>query len=421
MSISQQVLAERLKRAREASGLSQDEVAKEIGIPRSAVAQTELANRSVSSIELSRFAYLYGRDLSEFLAEEFDAERSLAALFRAAGQPLNSKETLDALRHCASLGRELTNLERLVGIDRDPSAAIRYALPAPRSTYDAIRQGAAVAEQERRRLSLGDSPVSDLVILLETQGVRTAIIDLPDGVSGLTLVDQEIGPLVVVNLDEHWVRRRFSFAHEYAHVLIDCDRRGRISLSSQKADYLEVRANSFAANFLMPQDGVRRFLESLGKSSESKLFAETPTDDDQTELIEARNAATRSIQLHDVVLLAHHFGVSRSMAIYRLRNLKILSPRELDALLDQDRERGTRLSAMLQLGSSEVENEREISERERFKSRFLGLALEAFQAGSITRSKLREVYAAVLNVRKDEIDIEDLTDGAANEVLLPYL
>src|SRR5690606_33717251 len=149
---------------------------------------------------------------------------------------------------------------------------------------------------------------------LEVNGVRTAVVDLPEDISGLTLVDLEAGPFVAVNRREHVLRRNFSLAHEYGHVLFDCDAKGIISRNSERSDLREVRANSFAACFLLPAAGARRTLAVLGKGNiESRLLVETPVDDEQVEAIEARSAGN-GIQMHDVVLLAHRFGVSRQVA-----------------------------------------------------------------------------------------------------------
>lgn len=66
-------LAERLKQAREYLELSQDEVAKKLGIPRSAVSLIESAQRRVDAIELRRFAQLYQRPVSYFTGEVVSA------------------------------------------------------------------------------------------------------------------------------------------------------------------------------------------------------------------------------------------------------------------------------------------------------------------------------------------------------------
>jgi Zn-dependent peptidase ImmA (M78 family) len=66
--------------------------------------------------------------------------------------------------------------------------------------------------------------------------VRTGIVKLPEDVSGLTLSDRNIGLFVVGNRTHHHLRRRFSFAHEYAHVGVDRDRAGLVSRTTDRDD-----------------------------------------------------------------------------------------------------------------------------------------------------------------------------------------
>jgi Zn-dependent peptidase ImmA (M78 family)/transcriptional regulator with XRE-family HTH domain len=392
MTITQEELGRRLRAAREACALTQDQVGDKVAISRSAVAQIELGNRSVSSLELNRLARLYGREIGDFLAPEFSIENALTALFRINQDFADHPEAAEALRHCMEVGRELTNLERLVGLDRDLTALVRYGLPAPRSRYDAIMQGGAVAEQERRRQGLADAPIENVQDLLEQQGVRTALVDLPEDVSGLTLVDRDVGPFVAVSQGEHVKRRTFSFAHEYAHVLLDCDSNGIISRGRNRAELVEVRANAFAANLLLPEAGVRQFLATLGKVGEARLLVETPTLQDDAIAMEARGeAAALDIQLHEIALLAHHFGVSRTVALYRVRNLHLISDRELKRLLDEEKAgRGRELAQLLELSEPD-----HVEERNRFRRRFLSLALEAFRREGISRAKLEELFGVL--------------------------
>lgn len=65
-----QILAERLREAREYLGLSQDEVAKQVRIPRTALTNIERGTRKVEAIELQTLAALYKRSLSYFSGEE---------------------------------------------------------------------------------------------------------------------------------------------------------------------------------------------------------------------------------------------------------------------------------------------------------------------------------------------------------------
>jgi transcriptional regulator with XRE-family HTH domain len=65
-----QVLGERLKEAREYVGLKQDDVAKKLGIPRSALSNIEAGIRKVDAIELAQLAKLYQRPVAWFTGED---------------------------------------------------------------------------------------------------------------------------------------------------------------------------------------------------------------------------------------------------------------------------------------------------------------------------------------------------------------
>jgi Zn-dependent peptidase ImmA (M78 family)/DNA-binding XRE family transcriptional regulator len=385
--------------------MTQDDAAKHLGVSRPTFVQIEAGNRSVSSLELDKLAYLFGRDIREFVANAFHEEDSLAALFRAQPAVVAEPEVINKLRECMALGRELTNLERLVGIDRDLSAVASYPFPTPKARWEAVQQGQRLAEEERRRLGLGHTPLPNMSELLESQGVRTGLVDLPNDVSGLTLSDRKVGLFVVANGVHHCLRRRFSFAHEYAHVIADRGRSGLISQTSARDDLIEVRANAFAANFLMPEDGVRQFVAGLGKGKPSRLSAEVFDEAGYLDVEGRSEPGTQAIQLYDIVQLAHHFGVSRLSALFRLRNLRLLTEAEFEHLkaLD-DQGRGRQLAKLL--GLTEPDHEEMRSE---FKHRFLGLALEAYRRDEISRGKLREL---VTTVGLTAGDLDQLLDDA---------
>ena len=75
MIIDQNALARRLRETRERRGLTQDQVAQALGMPRTGVVQIESGNRSVSSLELSKLARLYSQRIDSFFAEEEQSRR----------------------------------------------------------------------------------------------------------------------------------------------------------------------------------------------------------------------------------------------------------------------------------------------------------------------------------------------------------
>lgn len=399
MAVSAQEMGRRLRAARESCGMTQEDVARRLGVSRPTVAQMELGNRASTSIELDKLAYLFGRDIREFVADSFEEEDALAVLFRAEPEIANHEDVADSLRACIALGREVTNLEGLLGIDRDLAGVVTYEVVVPRSRWDAIQQGERAAEQERRRLGLGWAPVPPLPELLETQGVRTGVVDLPEEISGITISNQSVGLFIVANRTHAPARRRFSFAHEYAHVLFDRRMKGIVTRSSERDDLIEVRANAFAAAFLMPPEGIRQFVAALGKGQPSRAIAQVF---DEAGAVQAEGRAapgSQDIQLYDVVHLAHYFVVSRLAALFRLRNLKLLTQAELDELKSADEAgSGLELGRLLNLPDADSSDD-----ADGFRHRVLGLSLEAYRRELITRAKVIEV-ARLLSVHADEID-----------------
>lgn len=77
-------LAERLRTEREYLGLSQDQVARVLELPRAAVSAFETGRRKVSSVELARLAKLYGTTPDRLLGSEAPTDERTTRLFRAA-------------------------------------------------------------------------------------------------------------------------------------------------------------------------------------------------------------------------------------------------------------------------------------------------------------------------------------------------
>lgn len=403
MTVTANELARRLRAARQALSMTQREaaqyVSESLGKPIScpAIAQMETGRRTVSLRELQYLARAYGRDMRGFLSDSFQTEDTLSVLLRTHPESL-SRSLLPALRPALAVGRELSNLEKLLALDRNGEQVPRYAWNAPETRGDAVMQGERIAEAERRRLDLGTAPVPDVTDLLERQGIRAVLAALPDDVSGLILQDAETGLLIAVNAGYHLLRRRFSFAHEYAHALLDGQRRGTISRPRDAANLPEVRANAFAASFLMPEAGVKRFMQGMAKDPTAR--GQESFDATETVRASARYApGTQDVTLYDAALLAHYFKVSRTAALYRLKRLRLINPAAFAALQEQERNNvGAAIAQLLDLPEPDP-----AEARHRFPRRFLALAVEAYRRETITRGKLREL-AALVNVDNGRLE-----------------
>ena len=392
MAVSPQELGRRLREAREASGMTQEQVSREIGLSRASVAQMELGNRQVTSLELDHLAFLYGRDIRQFLAETFEPQDALTVLLRANPDLTREGKVADGLRRCIALGREISNLEALLGIERDAMAPAAYPSPALKFKWDAIQQGGRVALEERRRLNLGDSPLPDIKEILDGQGIRVAFVPLPNDVSGLTIHEAGVGILVAVNDGHGRLRQRFSLAHEYAHVLLDRESSGSIiSRGDSRAELIEMRANSFAAVFLMPDEGIRRYMQTLGKGKPSRSVADVFDETNVMRVQRRSKPGTQQIRIYDLVLIAHRFRVSNIAALFRLQNLGLLNNDQIESLRE-DIDRGLDKEAAKLMG---LEGESSVPLQLDFKHRFVGLAVEAYRRMLISKAKLQELTSMV--------------------------
>ena len=179
MLITLEEIGQRLRWARESRQITQEAAGASLGLQRSAISLMESGQRQVSTLELTHLADLYGRPVEWFVNPNspIEQEDPVVALFRA--EPgLQSEVVQKQARRCLRLLREGASLRRLTG-DRAAVSLPRYELPTPRSAGQAIAQGQLVAEQERRRLDLGQAPVK-VPETLAHQNIWTAALPLPD-------------------------------------------------------------------------------------------------------------------------------------------------------------------------------------------------------------------------------------------------
>jgi Zn-dependent peptidase ImmA (M78 family)/transcriptional regulator with XRE-family HTH domain len=405
MNIDQMTLASRLKDARISASFTQEQVAKALDLPRTAIVQSESGNRAVSTLELAKLAQLYGRPIASFFTEAFAPEEDvLVALFRAAqaeGQDMPWQSEVSRYLGICRAGVELEHL-----LDRPPHIGPpSYDLPQPRNVMEAVEQGSIVAEQERRRLALGHNPIPDMSDLINSQNIWASGADLPDDMSGLFLNHSSIGLFILVNFGHRRARKRFSYAHEYAHALLDREDSATVSREDNRRKLPEVRANAFAAAFLLPRTGVWAFLNSRFKAGPS-LIEQTvydPAAEQNAEEVRAsRRAAPRSqvLTYEDVATLAHHFGVSYQAALFRLKSLSIVNDAEFGELRDKEHF-GKQYLELLQVlvdleGLDERKPDREIV------SQVVHLALEAYRREEISKGKLRDL-SKLLNFSAREL------------------
>ncbi len=184
-------------------------------------------------------------------------------------------------------------------------------------------RGAKRAREAREALGL--HPTDRLPCLLDVveqrAGLPVVVAALPDGLAG-ACVPFGASRMLWVNGTQARVRQRFTLAHELGHAW--CRHEGHLAvdtfatLNGGTTSPLEVQANAFAAEFLVPRAAIDGLLEP------------DPT-------------------LDEIVVVAAHFGTSPIMALYRFRQHDLISARAC-AALEQDLRDGQHAGALDRLG-----------------------------------------------------------------------
>ena len=94
MKLSQEQIGERLSRLRKFKGLSQEELAKKIGISRPSLAQIEKGGRNLSVLELQKLSISLEFSLDDFVSEDFEVGQ---------GQLEEAKDPIEKSEHRISV------------------------------------------------------------------------------------------------------------------------------------------------------------------------------------------------------------------------------------------------------------------------------------------------------------------------------
>lgn len=265
------VLGANIAYARKKLGLTQDALAKRLGISRQTFITIESGQRMPSDLQLKTIAETLRSSLRDLLSLAAPDE-AVSVRFRALRGANDYKPALDALE---DYGRRYVFLE---GLANDHS--IRREPPIFR--LDRVshieRSADELATSERLRLGLGDGPLPDLRKVFE-EDVGLRIFGLTElqktKVSGLFAYSLQYGPLVGFNTGHDSRRVRWTLCHEYAHYLTE---RFEPEVTPEthvgRRDKREAFADAFAARFLMPSHGLtRRFSDMLQDADEKFTVA----------------------------------------------------------------------------------------------------------------------------------------------------
>lgn len=347
------VVLDRLRAARRARGLTQQDVAERLGMARTTIVAIEKGERPVRPQEIIDLARLYNRPLNELLRPAPVPDDFVAQFRLRPGETGKDEQLTRSVELLQELADDYVELERLAGAPLPQ----RYPPEADISSLAPADAGETMAASERNRLGLGDAPVHHLRQMLESDvGLRIFLLPLPARVAGLFVASASYGACIGINASHPGERQRWSLAHEYAHFLAQRSKTEVTVLHGyQRVPTAERFADSFAENFLLPTSGVKRRFHEIRQSRREGV---TPAD-----------------LLH----LADLFQVSLEAMVRRLENLDLLRPHTWDRLVKQGFRVGE-ARKMLELAALPPD-------QDLLPLRFRYLAVEAYLEGNISEGQ----------------------------------
>jgi Zn-dependent peptidase ImmA (M78 family)/DNA-binding XRE family transcriptional regulator len=354
-TIDPKVVGRRLQNARKARGLTQQDVANDLGIARTTVTAIEQGERRVRPEELIRLARLYGREVSEFVRER-EVVQEFAVQFRTA--------IAQAGRHQSELAQSVDDFQRLcedyLEIEQLCGAPLMRNYPPQYALEGVSPEEAAedIASSERNRLGLGDGPIPRLREILENDvGLRIFYPRLPSRIAGMFSYTENLGGCIAINAVHPEERQRWSLGHEYSHFLTSRFRpEVSVMFVYERVPASERFADAFAGAFLMPSNGLKRRFHELWRLRKGKI---TPAE---------------------LCRLAHYYFVSVEALTRRLETFHLLPSGTWDRLRDS----GFKVrEAQTILGLEPHPHANHL-----LPLRYQYLAVEAYQRGDLTEGQL---------------------------------
>lgn len=364
-SIDKLKLGNRLRIARTAASLTQDQAAKALNMARTTLVAVEHGERAIRPVELVAVAKLYGTSVNNLLRDS-SVHVDLSVQFRRnLANKCDELALQDASMLLHRLATRTAEIERILG----KPTRLNYPTEQVLSRTNIEQQAEDLSIEVRSHLGLGLAPVQDMVDLLETEmGVRIFLRGLDSKIGGLFAYAPEVGACFLINSKHPKTRRAWTVAHELGHFLTDRSGAEVCYVDGRGKSPAERFADLFAAAFLMPGPAIRKAYNEASKDNK--------------------------ISLQEIVLLAHRFRVSLEAMFRRLEQLRLLKAGTYD--VNKNLIPGRLVREIIGLDTDE--------ERVIPPARLTVLAVEAFGRGLLTEGQMVDFLAV------DRILVRELID-----------
>jgi Zn-dependent peptidase ImmA (M78 family)/DNA-binding XRE family transcriptional regulator len=222
----------RLSLARKRRGLTKKGLAQRVGVTPRAILRYEIGETAPQDDTLAKIAGVLQFPVAFFHADDVDEPTPDAASFR-------SLTAMTAASRDASLAAGSVAFLFTDWIDQ------RFDLPDSKLTDLSDTNPEAAARSLRQEWALGEQPITNMVHLLESKGVRVfSLSENTRTVDAFSLWRAE-HPFVFLNMMKTPEHSRFDAAHELGHLVLH-------KHGGPRGRKAEDQANLFASSFLMP-------------------------------------------------------------------------------------------------------------------------------------------------------------------------
>jgi Zn-dependent peptidase ImmA (M78 family) len=251
MAFDRSLFAGKLSRYCDQLGVSLDELSENTGIPLLRVNDLKEQKADPTGDEVLIIADFFKCDYNFFISNErLTAFEQTEKLFRKYGDELTKDDRWSIQEFLFLSECEQFLFEALRKPKREPFSF------RPQGNYFK-RHGQDAARSLRGYLNYPEMADPSSLNIFEDfarMGVHIFRRKVKGTISGLCIRHPVAGPCILINYSEDPFRQRFSAAHEIAHTIFDLEEKDFVISFSQwkKKDLTEIRANTFASNFLIP-------------------------------------------------------------------------------------------------------------------------------------------------------------------------
>lgn len=358
MSLDLKSLGEKLKRCQNQLQLSTKEVSDGTGVDMSRVISIESGYIEPTGDEILIFADFFKQDYVFFISnQKLSASEQIDILYRKFGDEFSKQD-----RRIIQEFLYLCECEEFIWSELD--------IKALSFKYDPIGNyykghGEDGANSLRHFLGYKENDlIPNFYYELRKTGLHIFRKKLNNSnISGLFISHPYAGKCILINYDEDIFRQNFTLMHEVGHSIFDYSKKINISFQSDisASKYMEIRANSFASNFLIPK--------SLLKNLRINQFS------------------------NEIILkLCLQFKVNIQVLLISLKQSNLINQEQFDNFVSLRIPKSEKEDPELKNLSDKIKNAKKDLLEKGLSSFYVSKCYEAYQNGIITGRRLAEMF-----------------------------